>query len=180
MKRVCLDAGHGGTDPGACSSGIKEKEFTLIMVDRIGHYLRAKGIETVFTRDGDEYVAINKRTYIARKNKCNFFLSVHCNAAGSLSAQGVEAFYAAGDLRSSKIANVLIRKISGLTNRGVKADNQSQHVRLGVLRGTYKTMPAILLELGFCTSEHDAVLMNNAKQREKWAEEIAGIIADAI
>jgi N-acetylmuramoyl-L-alanine amidase len=180
-KVICLDAGHGGEDPGASGNGIIEKDFALDMVSRIGHHLRARGLETVLTRDDDTFVAINRRAFIARKADSVLFLSIHCNASTSKSAQGVEVFVSANDKRgSSKIANVLIRKISNLTPRGVKPDNQSQHTSLGVLRGTCSRMWSLLLELGFCTNPHDAGLMNDNKQREAWALAIAGVVADAV
>lgn len=179
-KIVCLDAGHGGKDPGACANAIKEKDFALDMVVRIGHHLRLRGLKTVLTRDSDVYVGINKRALIARSAGADLFLSIHCNAAGNPDAAGSEAYIAAPDGRSDGIAKVLLHRIAGLKPRGVKKDNQSQHSSLGVLRGTYKQMTAILLELGFCTNKDDAELMRDKYQREMWAEEIAVVIVGVL
>ena len=180
-KTICLDAGHGGADPGACANKIKEDEFALDMVIRIGHHLRLKGLETVLTRNDDTRVAINKRAFIARQAGADLFLSIHCNAAGNEGAAGVEAFVSATDKRNSRrIADILIRRIPHLTPRGVKPDNLSQHTSLGVLRGTCAKMWAILLEIGFCTNKHDAELMRDKNQREEWAVEIATVIAGAV
>ncbi len=179
-KLICLDAGHGGRDPGACANNIIEKDFALDMVTRIGHHLRLRDMKTVLTRDKDIYVGIDRRAQIARTAKANFFLSIHCNASANKDAQGAEAYVAAPDTRSIDIAKDMLHRITQLKIRGVRKDNQSQHTRLGVLRGTYKQMPAVLLELGFCTNEHDAMLMNNRYQREAWSEQIALAIIDTI
>jgi N-acetylmuramoyl-L-alanine amidase len=58
----------------------------------------------------------------------------------------------------------------------VKTDSQSQHLRLAVLRGTYRYMPAVLLEVGFLTNKHDVELLRNSN----WREETAIALADAI
>lgn len=176
VKTICLDAGHGGRDPGARANGIVEKDFALEMVVRIGHYLRASGLSTVFTRETDVLIGINARARFARNKQADLFLSVHCNAAGSPTACGAEAYVAAPDTRSVVIAKDILHRLGGLKLRGVKPDNQSQHASLGVLRGTYKQMPAILLELGFCTCLGDVKLMSDKYTREAWAVGIAGAI----
>lgn len=173
IKLICLDAGHGGRDPGACANNIKEKDFALDMVVRLGHHLRLRKFKTVITRSDDSLIGINRRAFIARAAGADLFISIHCNAAGNPTAQGSEAYIAAPDGRSEGIAKVLLHRIAGLKPRGVKKDNQSQHSSLGVLRGTYRLMPAVLLELGFCTNKDDAELMRDKNQRELWAEEMA-------
>lgn len=179
-KLIALDAGHGGRDPGACANGIVEKNFALDMVVRIGHHLRLRGLKTVLTRDSDVYVGINKRASVARLAGADLFLSIHCNAAGNPAAAGSEAFIAAPDNRSGAIARTLLHRIAGLKPRGAKKDNQSQHSSLGVLRGTYRQMPAVLLELGFCTNLGDAELMKDKNQRELWAKEVAVVIVGSL
>lgn len=179
-KVIVLDAGHGGRDPGACANKVIEKDFALDMVRRIGHHLRARGYRTVLTRDADVYVGINRRAQIARAAGGDLFLSIHCNAAGNKEAQGSEAYVAAPDNRSGGVAKTLLHRIAGLKPRGVRKDNQSQHSSLGVLRGTYKQMPAVLLELGFCSNADDAELMRDKYQKEMWGEEIAAVIAGAL
>jgi N-acetylmuramoyl-L-alanine amidase len=170
--KIAIDAGHGGTDSGAKDNGIIEKDFALDMATRIGHYLRLDGFETYETRPTNKLVGINTRAKNAVKEKCNLFLSIHCNA-GADSAQGVEVFVAAKDERSRKFGESLIYASHGFISRGVKWDNQSQHSSLGVLRGTYKYMPAALLELGFCSNVCDAYMMRDSWHKDEWAKSIA-------
>lgn len=181
-RTICLDAGHGGADNGASKNQIVEDTFNLDMITRIGHHLRLKGLKTILTRETDTFISINRRAYIARKAKASLYLSLHCNAAASTSAQGAEVFYAAGDDKSKLLAEKILRHLPLLKIRGAKPDNRSQHSSLGVLRGTWKYMEfgSILVELGFCTNKHDAELMRDKNQREEWAVEIATVIASAV
>jgi len=178
---VALDAGHGaragGGHTGASANALVEDELALDMVKRVGHHLRAGGHETVYTRADRRLVALAKRAWTARFTRCELFLSIHCNA-GPISAHGVEAFVVEGDARSRGLAERLASAVvaEGLSDRGVKWDNQSQHPRLAVLRGTYRRMPAVLLEIGFLTNAHDAGLLKQAAWRERVAKAIAGAI----
>lgn len=181
--RVALDAGHGARPgrpyTGAAANGLVEDDLTLDLIKRIGHLLRAAGHETVYTRPDNKLVALNKRGKIARDTHCGLFLSIHCNA-GPKAACGVEAFVVKGDAASRSIAQRLVDGVSaqGLSNRGVKWDSQSQYSRLAVLRGTYRHMPAILLEVGFLTNRHDSRLLSNKYFREYTAIEIAGVVVE--
>jgi N-acetylmuramoyl-L-alanine amidase len=176
--KVALDAGHGARPgrphTGAAANNLIEDVIALDLVKRIGHHLRAAGHETIYTRAGETLVPLAQRTRIAKANRCEMFLSIHCNA-GPSSAGGVEAFVTEGDEKSLNIAKGLVSKIVklGLADRGVKWDNHSQHPRLAVLRGTYRQMPAILLEVGFLTNSHDAALLQDARWREQLAISIA-------
>ena len=174
--KTALDAGHG-SNTGARANGLIEDEVALDMVSRIGHYLRLACWETVLTRPGHRLVGITERARIARYASADIFLSVHCNASKS-AACGVEAFVASGDERSRKLAAKLVGAVAknGLRNRGVKWDSQSQHSRLGVLRGTYRRMPSVLLELGFLTSPYDAMLLKDNHFRDAVAKLIAEVL----
>lgn len=177
--KAALDAGHG-SNTGARANGLVEDEVALNMVSRIGHHLRAMGCETVLTRRDSRLIGITERARIARYAAADVFLSIHCNASKS-AAYGVEAFVVTGDERSRKLARKLVEAVAGqgMRNRGVKWDSESQHSRLGVLRGTHQKMPAVLLELGFLTSAHDAVLLKDRRFRDAAARAIANAVAAA-
>lgn len=181
ILKIALDAGHGAqgkhAHSGAAANGLVEDEIALDMVKRIGHHLRAAGHSTISTRPGQGLVALSQRTRLAKAARCDLFVSIHLNA-GPQAAQGVEAFVAEGDHTSRRIAEQLVKAISklGLKSRGVKWDSNSQHSRLAVLRGTCRTMPAILLELAFLTNEHDAKLLSD----RQWLDRVAAAIATAL
>jgi N-acetylmuramoyl-L-alanine amidase len=94
IRRVVLDPGHGGRDPGATGAGgLREKDVTLDIVHRAAPLIaRELGIATLLTRDGDEYVALDERTARANGFQADLFVSVHCNASEDGSGRGVMSF----------------------------------------------------------------------------------------
>jgi N-acetylmuramoyl-L-alanine amidase len=93
VSRVVLDAGHGGTDPGAIGeAGTYEKDITLDLVHRVAPMLAARGIQVVLTRDDDTFVSLEERTARANASGADLFLSVHCNAAENRSRHGIETY----------------------------------------------------------------------------------------
>jgi len=93
VRKVVVDAGHGGRDTGAIGPhGLREKDVTLAIAERLMEKLRAAGLEVVMTRDDDTYVSLNERTRIANEANADLFLSVHCNAAKRRKLTGVETW----------------------------------------------------------------------------------------
>jgi N-acetylmuramoyl-L-alanine amidase len=93
IRRVAIDAGHGGHDTGAVGpTGIKEKDVTLAVSQKLADKLRAQGLEVVLTRTDDHFVALEKRTAIANEAHADLFISVHCNASTIAKLHGVETY----------------------------------------------------------------------------------------
>ena len=94
VRRVVLDPGHGGNDPGASGpSGLREKDVTLDIAHRAAPLIaRELGISTLLTRDGDEYVALDERTARANAFQADLFVSIHCNASEDGAGRGVMTF----------------------------------------------------------------------------------------
>ncbi|MCU0317753.1 MAG: N-acetylmuramoyl-L-alanine amidase [Amoebophilaceae bacterium] len=82
IKKVVIDAGHGGRDSGALGSFSKEKEITLRIALELGDIIRRqmKDVEVIYTRQTDTFVTLHDRAQIANKNNADVFISVHCNA----------------------------------------------------------------------------------------------------
>lgn len=95
LRRIVVDAGHGGKDPGAVGqNGLREKDVTLAMAKKIAGRLREElGCEVILTRDRDIYLALQERTAIANRVNADLFLSVHANAAPNRQAYGIETYY---------------------------------------------------------------------------------------
>lgn len=53
-KKIVIDAGHGGDDPGASGNGIVEKEKTLQISEYMYDRLRDLGVDVAMTRTTDE------------------------------------------------------------------------------------------------------------------------------
>jgi N-acetylmuramoyl-L-alanine amidase len=93
IKTVCIDAGHGGKDPG-CHGGVaNEKTVCLSMALKLGKRIKEAypGINVVYTRDSDVFVELDDRAKIANKNKADLFVCIHANA-GDASANGSETY----------------------------------------------------------------------------------------
>ena len=85
IDTIVLDAGHGGKDPGACvqSCQIQEKNITLSVTKKIGLELEKLGMNVIYTRQDDRFVALNERTNIANSNNGDLFISIHVNSIGN-------------------------------------------------------------------------------------------------
>jgi N-acetylmuramoyl-L-alanine amidase len=94
VRRVVLDPGHGGDDPGATGpAGLKEKDVTLDIAHRAAPLLaRELGVSTLLTRDSDDFVALDERTARANAFKADLFVSIHCNATEAGDTRGVMTF----------------------------------------------------------------------------------------
>ncbi len=94
VRRIILDPGHGGHDPGAMSAGIREKDITLDVSRRLKMLLQSKyDFEVLMTRDNDRFVALEERTAFANSNAADLFVSVHVNSSRNKRARGIETYY---------------------------------------------------------------------------------------
>jgi N-acetylmuramoyl-L-alanine amidase len=93
VKTVVIDAGHGGKDTGAIGRrGLREKDVSLAIAERLRKRLRALGLNVVLTRDSDRFVSLDERTRIANEAKADLFVSIHCNAARGRRLSGIETW----------------------------------------------------------------------------------------
>lgn len=95
LRRIVVDAGHGGKDPGAVgANGLMEKMVTLAMAKELAARLEAElGCEVILTRKTDVFIPLEERTAIANKVGADLFISIHANASVNRAAQGVETYY---------------------------------------------------------------------------------------
>jgi N-acetylmuramoyl-L-alanine amidase len=94
VRRVVLDAGHGGSDPGASSiSNVSEKEITLDIQKRLGTLLRQNGFEVIATRENDRLIPLRERARLANGSHSDIFVSIHVNSIPHPDNHGVETYY---------------------------------------------------------------------------------------
>ncbi|HEX8253123.1 MAG TPA: N-acetylmuramoyl-L-alanine amidase [Thermoanaerobaculia bacterium] len=94
VRRVVLDAGHGGSDPGATADTVLEKEITLDIGRRLRTMLERDGFDVVVTRDADRTVALRDRASLANESKSDIFVSIHVNALERhTESRGIETYY---------------------------------------------------------------------------------------
>ncbi len=94
VRKVVIDPGHGGRDPGAVGQLVKEKDVVLAISLKLGQYIKENfdDVEIIYTRNTDEFIELHRRAQIANENKADLFISVHCNASPSRRAYGAETF----------------------------------------------------------------------------------------
>jgi N-acetylmuramoyl-L-alanine amidase len=94
-RRIVIDAGHGGHDPGSIGAGgYQEKELVLDVALRLEKLVRAElGAEVVMTRGTDVFIPLEERTAIANSKGADLFLSIHANASRNRKARGIETYF---------------------------------------------------------------------------------------
>jgi N-acetylmuramoyl-L-alanine amidase len=93
VRRVVIDAGHGGHDSGAVGRrGTLEKDVALAISLKLGEALRKEGLEVTYTRQDDAYLGLEQRAQLANDARGDLFISIHCNSAPSSKLRGVETY----------------------------------------------------------------------------------------
>jgi N-acetylmuramoyl-L-alanine amidase len=94
VRRVILDAGHGGSDPGTVSGRLLEKDITLDINLHLRNLLEEANFEVQLTRTVDETMALRDRASIANTSSADIFVSIHVNSIrGSRAIRGIETYY---------------------------------------------------------------------------------------
>jgi len=115
IRRIVVDPGHGGHDPGAVGpGGTQEKDVVLAIGLKLRDKLKEElGLDVVMTRSTDVFIPLEERTAIANKVNADLFVSVHANAANNRSAAGIETYYL--NLAKTEKAARLAAKENGTT-----------------------------------------------------------------
>jgi N-acetylmuramoyl-L-alanine amidase len=93
MRRVVIDPGHGGKDPGAIRGrNLREKDIVLRVARALRERLRGEGLEVLLTRESDRYLTLEERTEFANRKGADLFVSIHANASRKRSSNGVETY----------------------------------------------------------------------------------------
>ena len=192
VRVICLDAGHGGRDPGNRAAGRHEKEYTLKLAQELRAQLGKAGFKVVMTRSGDSYPELSDRPGLARRTGADLFLSLHFNATenGRAEARGTEVYAmtpvgaastnARGEganagafpgnrldeknmLLAYQLQKTLLRQL-GSEDRGVR------RARFEVLREA--TMPAALIEAGFLSHPVEGKKIFTPEYRRQMAKAI--------
>jgi N-acetylmuramoyl-L-alanine amidase len=171
---VVLDAGHGGTDPGAKSStGITEAEMALAMAKRIVALNKNSNIRFELSRERDEFIRVNDRSTYAVEKKADLFVSIHMNASPNNQISGLEIFCpqqsSLGFLRSLHLAGVLKLTLdSEFKSSAVKTRKD----KIWIL--DHSTVPAVIVLPGYITNPKDFSHMQS-RQEEIASKILMGI-----
>jgi len=162
--KICIDPGHGGSDPGAVGNGLYEDNINLDIGLRARTLMQADAATIVMTRTTDVYVTLQGRCDIANNAGANRFECTHCNAFDG-TAHGTETFcYGSGSANSFDLRNKINPEMvahMATYNRGLKTAS------FYVLVNT--NMPSILCEVAFIDNAADAAKLGNATYRQEAA-----------
>lgn len=168
--RIALDAGHGGSDPGAVYKGRQEKDDTLDLTLAVGDILKKNGIDVYYTRTTDEYETPFKKATDANNSGADLFVSIHRNSSENPNQySGVETLVYSDTGLKAEVARNINNQLedAGFKNLGV-----DERKNLVVLKRT--KMPAVLVEVGFINNDKDNYLFDEE------FDSIAQAIADGI
>ncbi len=163
---LVLDAGHGGSDPGAQRGFVKEKELTLAIAQKTRAKLAASGIKVIMTRSDDTFVTLQDRVSITNTTKPDMFLSVHINSLESTNdIHGIETYY------QTDMSRALAQSIHDNLVSELNAPNRNiRKAKFYVVNRA--EVPAVLAEVGFIShkGERDKLVS------EDYQEKIAGAL----
>lgn len=168
--KVALDAGHGGSDPGAVYNGRQEKDDTLDLTLAVGDILKKNGVDVFYTRTTDEYETPFKKATDANNSGADLFISIHRNSSETPNQySGVESLVFNDTGLKAEVARNINNQLEdvGFKNLGVDVRKN-----LVVLKRT--KMPAVLIEAGFINNDKDNYLFDQE------FDKIANAIADGI
>jgi N-acetylmuramoyl-L-alanine amidase len=164
MAKVFLGVGHGGSDPGAVSGAVLEKNLNLPIALSCAEVLRLHGVEVLLSRTTDENDSLNEEI-----RECNSFgpdlaLDIHNNAGGG---DGAEAYYHYKGGLSQVLAQNLLSEIIaiGQNSRGIKtklgSDGRDYY---GFIRET--VAPAVIVECAFVDNANDMQVIDTEEKRK--------------
>jgi len=119
LRKIVLDPGHGGKDPGAIgSTGIAEKDVVLAVAKKLARRLKTElGVQVVLTRNDDRFVPLEDRTALANNEAADLFISLHVNASPNEEARGIETYYL--DNTTDEAAVRLAARENGTSRRNI-------------------------------------------------------------
>jgi N-acetylmuramoyl-L-alanine amidase len=170
---ICVDAGHGGHDPGAKGiDGLLEKEMCLAMAHEVARALREVGAVVLMTREDDRYVSLDERIEFANGQGCDLFISIHCNSMPrSNTASGTETYYYTA--QSVELARSIHAAVAGHV---AGRDGGIRQRRFAVVRRT--TMPSVLVEVAYINHNGDAAKLSDPDFRRGVGDAIRdGVLA---
>lgn len=172
-KKIVLDPGHGGSDPGAVVSDLSEKHLNLDIALRLQNLLEADGrFDVIMTRTSDVFVTLLERAEIANKNKADLFVCIHNNSMPT-GFKGVMTLYNDTKLASNKeLANIFQEILEKKLNMG--SIGTRLRTDLVVLKNI--EVPGILVEVACMTN----LMERRALRTETFRQNAAQAIYDSI
>lgn len=194
VRKIVIDPGHGGKDPGCQSGVVKEKDINLQVAHRLADLLRKRGYTVYMTRQSDIFPTLDQRVNGANKIKPDLYISLHCNSTANATVNGIEVYCATAagsapsdskvispkpcpantyDLENAYLAYHIQKRLISAIKTG---DRGARHKRFKVIADT--SAPSILVEMGFLTNTADREGLSKSQRQMLTATAIANAIEE--
>ncbi|MCB0640604.1 MAG: N-acetylmuramoyl-L-alanine amidase [Phaeodactylibacter sp.] len=179
LKKIIIDAGHGGYDPGTLGRWSKEKTIALAISLKVTEMIRQRfpDIEVVMTRSDDTFIPLHQRATIANKHNADLFISIHCNYIPNASHVNGTETYVLGQHRMKENLEVAMRENAAVlleenyeANYGGYDPNSPEgHIMLSMFQNAY-------LENSIYFAHKVETRMNQGAQRHSRGVKQAGFL----
>ena len=163
---VCVDPGHGGTDPGKVGiNGQLEKDINLAIAKKLKTYLEASDVTVVLTRDKD-MADMRKRCQLIEEVKPDLVISIHQNSYHEEAIRGGQVFYYKTSVRGKKLAQILQERfdyVLGDANKRQAKANDNYYLLLHVKE------PIVIAECGFLSNREEAEKLETKEYQDRLA-----------
>ena len=173
--KICIDPGHGGTDPGAVGLyGTKESVINLQVAYRLKAMALHFGYGAYLTREGDVFIPLEERGLIANRDKSTCFISLHCNGHPNRNAWGMEVWTTRGVTISDPLAQSIAIQLDKAFTEPFRADlsdgdlDKEENYRVLVVA----KCPAVLVEMGFLSHPKTESLLKTPVHQDQIARAI--------
>ncbi|MBK6901896.1 MAG: N-acetylmuramoyl-L-alanine amidase [Saprospirales bacterium] len=146
VKKIVIDPGHGGHDPGCLGAHSFEKEIALGIAQKLAAYVAGTypDVEVILTRNTDEFIPLNERAQIANRSLADLFISVHCNYISRAShVQGSET-YVLGAHKMEENLQVALRENAAVLHEenyesiyGYDPNSPEAHIIMSMFQNAY-------------------------------------------
>ena len=190
---IIVDPGHGGDDQGcAGSTGILEKNIVLTFAKQLQRTSQQQGIQIYLTRETDTQKTHLERIQVAKHNRGQLFLSLHCNASFSTHEKGIRIYLnnpkgqirfpstRRGEVTSPLLTGQRLKILTQVnflkqsydfaralqTELNFLTETPVQIIDLPLIALSEAYMPAVVLELGYLSNVEDLEKLSNAEYTE--------------
>lgn len=181
-RKVVLDPGHGGKDPGKVGIGeVLEKDLNLNIAQKVGEELEKLGVQVIFTRTQDKELDpgeeggrkladMKARVKLINKEAPDLAVSIHQNSYLDPTVRGIQVFYYTGSLEGEQMALQMEREFESLEETKVRKSKANDDYYL--LKNTQ--VPTLIVECGFLSCPDEVAILTEEDYQRRLAAAIAG------
>lgn len=183
--KIVVDCGHGGSDCGAIGyNNLQEKTINLQVGQKLAELLEKNGLQVLLTRNHDQEIALDQRTYYANQIEAQAFISIHTNATDNKNAKGIETYYLDKNrfkkyfcMLDNQEQRIIENIAQEQCNKSQRLANIMHHTLIKTMQATYpiedrrirptisqvllgfSSNPAVLVEIGYLSNRQEAQLL---------------------